>query len=196
MTEGRPDKRAEMLREAARLFVASGFHGTSVDDIAAAVGVTKAAVFYHFRTKSDLLYEIYGAVADTINARLDDHPADLTPEKRLHQTMRDVMQVIAQMPAEVTVFHQEAPLLASCLPRRQTTELRAKERRFTEYVIDAVEDAMDAGVIRRMDPTLTGYAFIAMVSWASRWYRPNGPASVTQIADLFFNLGMDGARPR
>jgi TetR/AcrR family transcriptional regulator, cholesterol catabolism regulator len=196
VTEGRAGKRSEMLREAARLFMASGFHGTSVDDIAAAVGVTKAAVFYHFRSKSDLLYEIYGTVADTINARLDAHPADLAPADRLHRTMHDVMHVIADMPAEVTVFHQEAPLLASCLPRRQTNELRAKERRFTDYVIDAVEDAMDAGVIRRMDPTLTGYAFIAMVSWASRWYRPSGRAGVAEIADLFFGLGMDGARPR
>jgi hypothetical protein len=70
------------------------------------------------------------------------------------------------------------------------------EQHFTDYVTDTVEDAMDAGVMRRMDPTLAGYAFIAMVSWASRWYRPGGKASVTEIADVFFSIGMDGARSR
>jgi TetR/AcrR family transcriptional regulator, cholesterol catabolism regulator len=176
--------------------MASGYHGTSMDDIASALGFTKAALYHYFRSKSDILYEIYSSVTNEIDSRLDRHDADLSAEDRLHQTMRDVLTVIAEMPVEVTVFYQEGPLLASCLPRRQAKELRAKERRFTDYTVDAVEDAMDAGTIRRMDPTLTAYAFIAMASWASRWYRPGGRASVADIADLFFSIGMDGARSR
>jgi AcrR family transcriptional regulator len=185
-----------VLREAARLFMASGFHGTSMDDIASALGFTKAAMYYYFRSKSDILYEIYASVTAEIVGRLDRHPADLPGEERLHQTMRDVMAVVAKMPIEVTVFFQEGPLLGSCLPRRQAKELRAGEQRFTEYVIDAVEDAMDAGVIRAMDPTLTAYAFIGTVSWASRWYRPGGRASAADIADMYFAIAMDGARER
>ena len=196
MAEPRTDRRPEVLREAARLFMASGFHGTAMDDIAAALGFTKAALYYYFRSKSDILYEIYGQVATELQARLDSHGPDLTPEERLHQTMRDVMQVIALMPVEVTVFYQEGPLLGSCLPRRQARELRAAEARFTDYVVDAVEDAMQAGVLRAVDPTLTGYAFIAMVSWASRWFQLGGRASANEIADLFFPIGMDGVRRR
>jgi AcrR family transcriptional regulator len=194
VSERRPDKRAEVLREAARLFMASGFHGTSMDDIASALGFTKAALYHYFRAKSDILYEIYSAVTTAVNERLDSHPADLPAEERLHLTMRDMMHVVAAMPVEVTVFYQEGPLLGSCLPRRQARELRAREQRFTDYVVDAVEDAMEAGVIRRMDPTLTAYAFIGMTSWASRWYQPGGRAGVNEIADLFFAIGMDGAR--
>lgn len=194
MSERRPDKRAEVLREAARLFMASGFHGTSMDDIASALGFTKAALYHYFRAKSDILYEIYTAVTTAVNERLDTHPADLAAEERLHRTMRDMMHVVAAMPVEVTVFYQEGPLLGSCLPRRQARELRAREQRFTDYVTDAVEDAMEAGVIRRMDPTLTAYAFIGMVSWATRWYQPGGRSGVNEIADMFFTIGMDGAR--
>lgn len=194
MTERRLDKRAEVLREAARLFMASGFHGTSMDDIASALGFTKAALYHYFRAKSDILYEIYEAVADAVARRLDEHPEGLAAEERLHRTMRDMMHVIADMPVEVTVFFQEGPLLGSCLPRRQAKELRAKEQRFTDYVTDAVEDAMDSGVLRRTDPTMTAYAFIGMVSWASRWYQPGGRAGVNEIADFFYSIGMDGAR--
>lgn len=194
MSERRLDKRAEVLREAARLFMASGFHGTSMDDIASALGFTKAALYHYFRAKSDILYEIYDAVAEEVAVRLERHAADLSAEERLHQTMRDMMHVIAEMPIEVTVFFQEGPLLGSCLPRRQAKELRAKEERFSDYVTDAVEDAMEAGVLRRADPTMTAYAFIGMVSWASRWFQPGGRAGVNDIADLFFSIGMDGAR--
>jgi AcrR family transcriptional regulator len=194
VSERRLDKRAEVLREAARLFMASGFHGTSMDDIASALGFTKAALYHYFRAKSDILFEIYEAVADAVANRLDEHPADLAAEERLHRTLRDMMHVIAEMPVEVTVFFQEGPLLSSCLPRRQAKELRAKEQRFTDYVTDAVEDAMDSGVLRRADPTMTAYAFIGMVSWASRWYQPGGRAGVNEIADFFYAIGMDGAR--
>jgi AcrR family transcriptional regulator len=173
--------------------MANGFHGTSVDDIAAAVRVSKAAVFYHFSSKSDILYEIYGTVAREMVSRLANHPSDLTPVERVHYAMRDVMETIDEMRVEVAVYYQEGPLLSSCLPRKQANELRAIERKFTNYVIDAIEDAMETGAIRSMDPTLTGYAFIAMVGWASRWYRVSGTSSAMEIADLFFSIGMQGA---
>jgi TetR/AcrR family transcriptional regulator, cholesterol catabolism regulator len=196
MNRERVNRRALVLHEAARLFTAGGFHGTSMDDIAAALGFTKPALYHYFRSKSDILYELYRNVAGEINGRLDQHPPEWDAEQRLHQTMRDVMQVVRERPVEVNVFYQEGPLLGSCLPRRQARELRAMEQRFTDYVTDAVEDAMDAGVMRQMDPTLTAYAFIAMVSWASRWYQTTGRASAAEIADLFFSIGMDGARKR
>lgn len=194
MSEGvRPGKRVEVLSEAARLFVISGFHGTSMDDIAAALGFTKAALYHYFGSKSDILYEIYAAVCAEVAARLERHSVELGPVDRLHQTMRDVMSVVAEMPNEVTVFLQEGPLLSSCLPRRQARELRAREDEFTNYVIEAVEDGIAAGTIRALDPTLTAFAFIGMVSWTARWYRAGGPTGADEIADLFFDIGLHGA---
>jgi AcrR family transcriptional regulator len=189
----RPGKRSEVLREAARLFVISGFHGTSMDDIAAALGFTKAALYHYFSSKSDILYEIYAAVCTEIGDRLERHGPDLTPVDRLHRMMRDVLAVVAEMPNEVTVFMQEGPLLGSCLPRRQAKELRAREDRFTDYVIEAVEDGIEAGTIRALDPTLTAFAFIGMVSWAARWFRAGGRVGTNQVADLFFDISMRGA---
>lgn len=194
MKDEKSDTRADVLREAARLFMSKGFHGTSMDDIASALGFTKPAVYYYFKSKSDILYEIHGRASKAIISRVEAHGEDWEPQRRLRQTMHDVMEVIREMPVEVTVFYQEGPLLSSCLPRRQANELRALEKRFTDYVTDTVEDAMDSGVMRPMDPTLTAYAFIAMVSWASRWYRPTGRVSAGEIAELFFSIGMDGTR--
>ncbi|QLL06379.1 TetR/AcrR family transcriptional regulator [Mycobacterium vicinigordonae] len=194
MSSEKTSRRSRVLQEAARLFMACGYSGTSMDDIASALGFTKPALYHYFQAKSDILYEIYSNVAEEINARVQRHPPDWSPDRRLHQMMHDVMDLVRQMPVEVTVFFQEGPLLSSCLPRRQAKALRALEQRFTDYVVDAVDDAMQAGIMRPMDPTLTGYAFIAMVSWAARWYRPGGRASASEIADLYFAIAMDGAR--
>lgn len=195
MAAARSGKHAEVLREAARLFTVSGYHGTSMDDIAAAVGVTKAALYHYFGSKSDILYEISGAVVDEISGRLDEHAEDLEPPERLRMTMRDMLRVISAMPVEVTVYMQEGPLLSACLPRRQAKELRTRESRFNDYVIETVEAGMKQGSIRSMDPTLTAFALIGMVSWAARWYRAQGKASVDEIADLFFGIARSGFDP-
>jgi TetR/AcrR family transcriptional regulator, cholesterol catabolism regulator len=189
----RSDTRAAILRSAARLFVSRGYPGTSINDIASSLGISKPAVYHYFRSKADILNEIYGTAANAIVGRIDTHGADWA-ERRLRQTMYEVMDVIRDTPAEVTVFYQEGPLLDRNLPRRQARELRAMEKRFTDYVTGSLKDSMDAGVIRRIDPALTAFAFIAMVAWASRWYRPGMRASASEIAELFFSIGMDGAR--
>ena len=139
---------------------------------------------------------LFRSVVREMASRLDGHPAELTPSERLRYVMRDVMEVVEKMPVEVTVFYQEGPLLSSCLPRKQANELRAIESRFNNYVIDSVEDGMESGAMRRLDPTLTAYAFIAMVSWASRWYKVGGRSSAMEIADLFFSIGMHGLENR
>lgn len=195
MAAVRTGKHPEVLREAARLFTVSGYHGTSMDDIASAVGVTKAALYHYFGSKSDILHEIYGAVVDEISGRLDQHPADLEPPERLRLIMRDMLRVIAAMPVEVTVYMQEGPLLSACLPRRQAKELQAREAAFNEYVVETVEEGMKKGSIRPMDPTLASFALIGMVSWAARWYRAQGRASVDEIADLFFGIARHGFEP-
>jgi AcrR family transcriptional regulator len=187
------DTRAAILRSAARLFVSRGYNGTSIGEIASSLGITKPAIYYHFRSKADILAEIYRAAANEMVARIAMHGTYWTPEQRLHQMMNDVMDVIREMPVEITVFYQEGPMLDNNFPRRQANELRALEKRFTDYVTDCVEDAMDAGVMRRVDPTLTAFALIGMVGWAARWYRPGARVGVNEIAELFFTIAMDGA---
>jgi AcrR family transcriptional regulator len=192
----RPSRQREIVRHAARLFTLRGFHGTSIDDIATATGMSKGAPYHHFGSKSDILYEIYSTVIDHILNRIEKHAPDLSPGERIRQVFSDMFSIIEEIPVEVTVYLQEGPLLDGCMPRRQVKELRARESQFTDYVVEAVEDGIKRGEIRPMDPSLTALALIGMVSWASRWYRANGRASAEQIADLFFSIAQQGYQPQ
>lgn len=191
----RPSKQAEIVRQAARLFTQSGYHGTSIDDIASAAGVTHATPYHHFASKSDILFAIYSSVIDHILTRIEKHPADLHPVERIRYTMRDMLQIVEEIPVEVAVYQQEGPLLDGSMPRRQVKQLRMREAKFTDYVVEAVEDGIAMGAIKSMDPSLTAMALLGMVSWAARWYRPNGRCSADEIAELFFSIAKDGFAP-
>ena len=70
-------RRRELTREAAKLFAQKGYHGTSIGDIAEAMGVQKASVYAHIASKEDLLYETMREGADAFHAALDAIPEDV-----------------------------------------------------------------------------------------------------------------------
>jgi TetR/AcrR family transcriptional regulator, cholesterol catabolism regulator len=188
----RPSKQNEILKQAARLFTQSGYHGTSIDDIANAAGVTHATPYHHFTSKSDILVAIYSSVIDRMLEMINSHPDDLAPVERIRATMRDMLLVVEEMPVEVKVYQQEGPMLEAILHRRQVKQLKAREVLVTDYVVDALEEGMKAGQIKRLNPTLTALGILGMVSWAARWYRPHGPANAEEISELFFTIAKDG----
>jgi AcrR family transcriptional regulator len=185
-------KHDEVLRTAARLFSSAGYSGTSVEDIAAAVGVTKGALYHYFSNKSDILYALYLEVAEQITTRFSEHPRDADPQQRLRLIIRDMLSMIEERPIELTVYLQESPLLSSYLPRRLARDLRQRESEVTSYVVDTIEDGMAQGIFRPGNPSVTAFAIIGMVTWMSRWYRRTGPLTIDSIAEILYGIAENG----
>ena len=69
--------------EAARMFSARGYHGTSIGDLAGALGIQKASVYSHISGKHDLLAEAALAGAVAFHAAQDAVPADVAPAEQI-----------------------------------------------------------------------------------------------------------------
>src|SRR5205814_4620372 len=67
-------RREELTRTAARLFAERGYHGTSLADVAEAVGMQKASLYHHIQTKEDLLWDVASAGAEAFHAALEAVP--------------------------------------------------------------------------------------------------------------------------
>src|ERR1700749_1059767 len=88
----RPPVKERLLHVATRLFARHGFESTSVQDIVAAAGVTKGAMYHYFGSKDDLLHEIYGRVLRLQMERLTRFAdAEGPVAERLHATAMDVV---------------------------------------------------------------------------------------------------------
>ena len=184
--------REQILKASARLFMLHGFNGTSMQDLASAVKLTKGALYHHFPAKPDMLYAIEMQVADAIDARIALHPDGASPSEKISLLLRDMLELIDEMPDEVRVYFQESPLLDSCLPRAQVRVLREREGRITDYVETALEEGILAGEIRPVDVRMASFAILGMVMWAPHWYRAGRRATVNEIGDLFTSIVLDG----
>src|ERR1700754_3331331 len=103
MTPGSLPER--LLETATHLFAENGYETTSVQEIVAAAGVTKGAMYHYFAAKDDLLYEIYHRLLALQTERLDRFASgEGTPEERLHAAAVDVIDTSCAHLDELTVF--------------------------------------------------------------------------------------------
>src|SRR2546423_7766973 len=105
-------RRAELTRQAARLFAEKGYHGTSMGDLAEAMGVQKGSLYAHTESKQDLLYQAMREGADAFHAALDAIPEDLPPGEKIRLPLRGRLRGRAGHPHRATVFRREWRSLA------------------------------------------------------------------------------------
>lgn len=186
---GQPSsKRMQILATAGRLFHEKGFEATSIQDVAAACGLTKPGLYHHIRSKEDLLLEICMRGLDVFEAEVVVPAlAVADPLERLRIWMdRHVRLVHRPSVQQVTVLIHER----TRFPGPAENQIRNRKRRLMQILETAFRDAMEAGQIRPVHPKVAAFSMVGMVLWTSRWYRPEGELDrddlAREIGRLFF----------
>ncbi|NBB52879.1 TetR family transcriptional regulator [Rhizobium sp. CRIBSB] len=187
-----PDaKRLAVLTAAAQAFVNDGYGATSIDDIAAALGVTKPTIYYYAGAKQALLEGCFSIALDAYSAAVDETVlTGATARDRLHQV------ITAYVGITTTVFGR-------CLHRVPDTELTqdVRERlRMVKRKVDArIRDLLRAGVqdgsLRTLDARMSTFAISGAMNAIAQWYDPAGPLSPDRIAALMWDNLFEGLRP-
>src|SRR5919204_2455259 len=123
-------RRSELTRQAARLFAQKGYHGTSIGDLAAAMGVQKASLYAHIASKEDLLYETMREGADAFHAALDAIDERLPATEKVRRALRAHLRIVAEQLDVATVFVQEWRYLEGARREEFIAERRRYEERF------------------------------------------------------------------
>src|SRR2546430_15736163 len=97
-------RKSELTRQAARLFAEKGYHGTSIGDLAEAMGVQKGSLYAHIDSKADLLWEVARDGAAAFHAGLDTVPEGLTANERIRLALRAHLRVVGGQPGIATGF--------------------------------------------------------------------------------------------
>ena len=182
-------RRSELTREAARLFAEKGYHGTSIGDIAEALGVKKGSVYAHIASKQDLLWEIAAGGADAFHRALDELPEDVPAVERLRLALRGHLRVVAEQLDVAKVFTREWRYLDD----GRRAEFLAERRRYEERVRELFRDGRDHGELRSdLDEGAAALLFLSAANWAYTWLQPG--RDTDELADRFFALLVDGMR--
>jgi len=179
-----------LLSAATRLFAQRGYDRTSVQEIVAAAGVTKGAMYHYFGSKDDLLSEIYGRVLRLQTEQLEKVAATEAPVlERLRRAAVDVVVSTIENLDDTTIFMQSIHLLS---PEKRRA-VRAERRRYHERFRSLIEEGQRAGVFRQDKPAdIVVDFFFGSVHHLGTWYREGGALSARQVAGHYADLLLDG----
>ena len=188
-------KRERILQEAVALFYANGFTATTLDDIAAALGVTKPFIYTHFRSKTDLLAALCAPTIElSLDAVANASKGPGTPTERLHRAVIDFTQVVLQRQANIAIFFREEKHLAP----EALAEITGLRKRFDRALSKLLAEGVAAGEFEVVDVNLAALAIGGMISWAYTWHRPNGRLPLDELCARMAELAlqMAGVRTR
>lgn len=185
-------RRREVLDEAARLFRERGYGGTSMDDVANAVNLTKGTLYHHFPGKAEILVEVYDEAADFVLANTKEVPEDTPAPEAVRLLVRSVLELIEQRRDQVVLFHQEMPWVGQWLPAADARRVRHKMREYVDYVESVINRGVSAGDFEKVEVHAAAQTLIGMVTWSYRWWDPSGKPNIDQLTDLLTGIFLRG----
>jgi len=182
-------RRDELTREAARLFAERGFHGTSMGDLAEALGVQKGSLYSLTGSKQELLFETMRGGAMAFHSALDGVPEDAPAMERVRLALRGHLRVVAEQLDLATVFTREWRYLDDAYRERILAERRRYEERWRALFQEGVESG---GFRTDLDAGAAALLVLSAANWAYTWLTPGRDTDA--LADRFLAILVDGIR--
>ena len=176
-SELRDSKREAVLREAASSFNSRGYHGTSLEEIAQRLNVTKPALYYYFPNKQAMLKACFDQAMDVAFDNLARAARDgRSGLDKLRIALSDLLNYfISDHCVAITVLEEGS------LSEADLAEVKDQRRRFEQGLRAFVAEGIDDGSIVPCDPKLAVLALLGSINWVTRWYRPDGDWSREQL---------------
>jgi TetR/AcrR family transcriptional regulator, cholesterol catabolism regulator len=201
--ESAADPRQEILRAAARLFQQQGYDGTSMNDVAAALKLSKGGLYHHFQSKDEILFNLMNHAMDiTEDQVIAPVKAIANPEERLRALIRrHIGVVLSERDREITVMlhenHPLSPALRKRINARKKDYVHFVENLIAEVQSNAQANAQNnaqntrvGGSKKTVTPRAAAFALLGMINWIYQWYRPEGSLQeeslVQQYTEIFF----------
>jgi TetR/AcrR family transcriptional regulator, cholesterol catabolism regulator len=202
------DPRQEILRTAARLFQQQGYDGTSMNDVAEALKLSKGGLYHHFQSKEEILFDLMSHAMDITEQQVIA-PVKLiaNPEDRLRALIRlHIGVVLKERDREITVMLHENHPLTPALRKR----INARKKDYVHFVENLIAEVQanaqnarggsnsgsSGSPKKTVTPRAAAFALLGMINWIYQWYRPDGSLQeeslVQQYTEIFFQGAFGG----
>lgn len=177
-------KRKAIIREAARVFNRRGSHGTTLDDVADRLGVTKAALYRYVDNKNDLLCACHEEAMEIANEQLAIGEREgRTGLEKIQIGMTGYLRsVVSDMGIPVLILEENALAEGTAGP------IIALRDAFEKRLRGLVEEGIRDGSILPVNPKLAVFMLLGAVHWVTKWYRPDGEWSAEQASTALIEL--------
>ena len=185
-------KRDAVIRAAARAFNERGYHNTSLDDIANALGVTKPTIYYYVESKEQLLFACFRAGLEPIRTALDaaESSGD-SGRERLRSVIADYARAIASEYGwcMVRAEHQDlGPDLSG--------QVKALKSEIDQGIRRLLRAGIEDGSIEPCDQRIAAFAIAGALNWIAHWYREGQQLGADEVADAYVAFLENALKPR
>jgi AcrR family transcriptional regulator len=172
------DRTIDIYTKAAEIFHEQGFDATSMSNIAAAVDLTKAGLYYYIESKEDLLFAIMNYAMEQLETMVIEpsrHVVD--PEARLHSIIERHGRLLTEGNKAITILTDEI----EGLKPKHRKQILDRKRVYFDFVRDTLEALRAAGKLRAINATVATFSLFGTLLWLPRWFRPDGRLSSEQV---------------
>jgi AcrR family transcriptional regulator len=186
--------RGAIRQAAAERFFHQGYEATTVREIADALDIRAASIYYHFPDKQQILFELIdstmGLLTDGVRAAVAAQP---DPAGRLTAVVVHHVALHALRPREATLGETELRSLSG----ERLDRAVGRRDAYEAIVVEVLAEGVRTGVFAPLDPKLTAFAVISMCTNVGIWYRPAGRLTLSEVARAYATMAtrLAGAAP-
>jgi len=189
-----PDRLADIYRAAAQIICDKGYDATSMNDIAQAVGLTKAGLYHHISGKRDLLFGIMDFGMDSLEEQVIAPARSISDaEERLRSIISNHVHLITNRSTPqgnnpVTIILDEVAGLTTA----QRRKIDARKRAYVDLIRETLDQLKAKGRLRDLDVTAATFSLLGMILWLSRWYNPEGRLNPDEASEQVTKMALAG----
>lgn len=189
MTDRRSEREDQLLEAATRLFKQKGYHNTSMQDIADALGVQKGSLYYYIDSKEELLRQLLERATSFLGAQIDEiYATNLSPTEKLAQALENHAETMMTNLDLVAVYLNEY----RNLPPPRLQEALVVRKHYEQVLIQILNDGIAAGEFRPVNVRMVVYGLLGMLNWTHQWFSPTGEFTAHEIAVILTDLALNG----
>lgn len=187
MSERKAAREDHLLEIATQLFKEKGYHNTSMQNLADALGVQKASLYYYIDSKEALLRRILERAATLLGSKVDEiYAADLSPAEKLGLALENHALMVMENLDLASVYLQEYRSLSPS----QLEKVMATRKHYEQVLMQVLEDGIASGEFRPVNVKMTLLGFLGMLNWTHQWFSPTGTLSPQEIAAMLTDLAL------
>jgi TetR/AcrR family transcriptional regulator, cholesterol catabolism regulator len=183
------ERLAEIYRAAAQIILRKGYDATSVNDIANALGMTKAGLYHYISGKKELLFDIMNFGLDELDEEVTVPARAISdPEERLRFMVAGHAQLVTRGQGAITILVDEVTALTPA----QLRKITQRKREYFDHLRDLLDELQSAGKLQDVDTTAATFCLLGMINWLSRWFRQGGALTAEETAAEIVKIALHG----
>jgi AcrR family transcriptional regulator len=183
------ERLAEIYRTAAQIILRKGYDATSVNDIANALGMTKAGLYHYINGKKELLFDIMNFGLDELDEEVVTPACAIADTgARLRFIIESHARLVTRGQGAITILVDEITALTPA----QNRKITRRKREYFDSLRNVLNQLKKEGRLQDVNTTAATFSLLGMIHWLSRWFRQDGTMTEEQVAADIVKIALQG----